>query len=671
MILADELDADWKKVKLEQAIGHPKYGGQNTDGSRSVRDGFTMMRQAGAAARHMLIAAAAAQWGVPSAECESDLHAIVHKPSGRRLGYGELASTAAKQAVPKPEELKLKPKSAWRYIGKGVPLYDLPELCNGKAVFGMDSRMDGMVYASIEHPPVFGGKVKSFDSAAAMRVPGVEQTVPIDPFQGGAGYQPLGGIAVIANNTWAALEGRKKLKIQWENGPNESYNSEAFKKELQETIHKPARVIRSEGDSAAAFAKGGKIVEAEYYVPHLYQAPIEPMAAVAEFRDGKVTAWAPVQNPQAARDIISQVLGIDKENVICKVPLVGGAFGRKDKPDFVAEAAVLSKKVGKPIKVVWANQDSVKFSYYNAACAMYMKAALGADGRPEAWLQRSAFTPIPFTFDGTTVLGDAGHLGQGWTDIPFEIPNLQVENGPAKPGVRVGWMRSVASIYQVFAVQSFADELAHAAGRDPVEYLLGLIGKPRILDLSKTSYTNYAVPYKDYPIDTARLRRVAELAAEKAGWGKRKLGKGSGLGFAANQNSNSYAAAVVEVEVNGKGEIRIPRVDLAVDAGIIVNPDTARSQLEGSVVFGASIALNEKITATNGVIDQSNFHDYPIAGIKEAPLQTNIYFVDSDAKPTGCGEPGVPVIPPALCNAIFAATGKRIRELPITGQKLT
>jgi isoquinoline 1-oxidoreductase subunit beta len=670
LVVADELDADWKRVKIDQAIGDSRYGDQNTDGSHSIRSFFDVMREAGASARLMLIQAAAQQWGVLPAECTSDLHAIVHQPTGRRLGYGELAPAAAKLPMPKKEELQLKTRSAWRYIGKGTPSYDLAELCTGKAIFGMDARMDGMVYASIEHPPVLGGKVKSYDDTAALQVAGVRQTVAIDPFQPPPAFQPLGGIAVIADNTWAAFQGRKQLKVVWEHGPNETYDSEQYKKELQETARKPGKVVRSAGDVDTAFAQGGKIIEAEYYVPLLAHAPMEPMVAVAEFRDGKVTAWAPTQNPQAVQDIVSKELGIAKEDVICHVTLLGGGFGRKSKPDYVAEAAVLSKKIGRPVKVVWTREDDIKFDYYNAVAAMYMKAALGADGKPTAWLQRSVFPPITSIFDVNAVYGDPGHLQQGWTDVPFDITNLRVENGPAKAHVRIGWLRSVANIYHAFAVQSFADELAHTAGRDPLEYLLELIGPARILDLKGTDYPNYGASYDAYPVDTGRLRRVTEMVAEKAEWGKRKLGKGSGVGIAAHRSFLTYVASVVEVEVNDQGELRIPRVDTVVDAGTIANPEITRAQFEGAAVFGTSIVRSGEITATKGVINQSNFFDYPVARINEAPYQTNVYLVDSTAPPAGVGEPGVPPFIAALCNAVYVATGKRVRELPLSRTKL-
>jgi isoquinoline 1-oxidoreductase beta subunit len=666
LIVADELDADWKRVKIEQAIGDKRYGDQNTDGSHSIRSYYDVMRLAGASARFMLIQAAAHQWGVAAGECETDLHVVVHRATSRKAGYGELASAAAKFPAPPKEELKLKPKSAWRYIGKGEVSYDLEALVTGKAVYGMDARVDGMVYASVERPPVLGGKVKSLDDRDALKVAGVSQVIPIDPFQPPPAFQPLGGIAVIADNTWAAIQGRKKLNTSWDNGPNETYNSDSYKNELRATSHKPSKVVRNIGDADAEFAKGGKIHEADYYVPLLAHAAMEPLVALAEFKDGKANLWAPTQNPQAVQDIVSKELGIAKEDVICNVTLLGGGFGRKSKPDYVAEAAVLSKKIGRPVKVVWTREDDIKFDYYNAVAAMYMKAALGANGKPTAWLQRSVFPPIPSIFDVNAVYGDPAHLQQGWTDIPYDLPNLRIENGPAKAHVRIGWLRSVANIYHAFAIQCFTDELAHAAGRDPLDYLLELIGQPRTIDFQGVAYPNYGASLAAYPWETGRLRHVTELVAEKSGWGKRKHGKGTGVGIAAHRSFLTYVAAVVEVEVNDQGEVRIPRVDMALDAGLVVNPEATRAQFEGAAVFGTSVVRSGEITATKGVIDQSNFQDYPVARMNEVPKQTNVYIVESDAPPAGVGEPGVPPFIAAFSNAIFAATGKRVRDLPIT-----
>jgi len=619
----------------------------------------------------MLIQAAAKEWGVPATECETDLHVVVHRSTNRSAGYGELARAAAKFPVPKREDLKLKPKSAWRYVGKGHVSYDLEALVTGKAIYGMDARLDGMVYASVEHPPVLGGKVKSYDDKEALKVAGVRQTVPIDPFQQAPAFQPLGGIAVIADNTWAAFQGRKKLNIAWDNGPNETYNSDAYKNELRATSHNPCKVVRNIGDADAAFAKGGKVYEADYYVPLLAHASMEPMVALAQFQDGKATLWAPTQNPQAVQDIVSKELGISKDDVICHVTLLGGGFGRKSKPDYVAEAAVLSKRVGRPVKVVWTREDDIKFDYYNAVASMYMKAALGANGKPTAWLQRSVFPPIPSIFDVNAVYGDPSHLQQGWTDVPYDLPNLRIENGPAKAHVRIGWLRSVANIYHAFAVQCFTDELAHAAGRDPLDYLLDLIGNPRTIDFKGVEYPNYGASMDAYPWETGRLRRVTEMVAEKSGWGKRKHGKGTGIGIAAHRSFLTYVATVVEVEVNDQGEVRILLVDTVLDAGLVVNPEATRAQFEGAAVFGASVVRSGEITATKGAIDQSNFQDYPVARITEAPYQTNVYIVESDAPPAGVGEPGVPPFVAAFCNAIFAATGKRVKDLPISKLGLT
>jgi isoquinoline 1-oxidoreductase beta subunit len=665
LVLADELDADWKRVKIDQAIGDKRYGDQNTDGSQSVRRFFDTMRECGAAARLMLIQAAALQWNVAASDCSTESHAVVHKATGRRLGYGELASGAAQLAVPKKEELQLKKPSEWRYIGKGMTSVDLEKLCTGKAMYGMDARLDGMVYASVEHPPVFGGIIKTLDDQEALKVAGVHQTIRIDPFKPPAAFQPLGGVAVIADNTWAAFQGRKKLKITWDNGANESYDSVEYKKELRDTAHKPGKVIRSVGDSDKAFPTEN-VYEADYYVPLLAHAPMEPLVALAEFKDGKVTAWAPTQNPQAVQAIVSSELGVAKEDVICHVTLLGGGFGRKSKPDYVAEAAVLSKQLGRPVKVVWTREDDVKFDYYNAVAAMYLKAAVDNRGKPTAWLQRSVFPPITSIFDVNAVYGDPPHLAQGWTDLPYDLPNIRIENGPAQAHVRIGWLRSVANIYHAFGVQCFTDELAHRANRDPVEYLLDLIGPPRTLDFTNVQYPNYGADYKTYPWETGRLRKVIEMVADKSGWAGKKSAKGHGFGFAAHRSFLTYVATVVEVEVSDDGEIRIPRVDTALDAGIVVNPEATRAQFEGAVVFGTSIVRSGEITAKNGVIQQSNFNDYPVARINEVPAQTNVYIAESSAPPAGVGEPGVPPFVAAFCNAIFAATGTRVRDLPLS-----
>jgi isoquinoline 1-oxidoreductase subunit beta len=654
-------------VKVVQAAGNEKYGDQDTDGSHSVRSFFDTLREAGGGARLMLLRAAAEKWNVPEKECTTEMDTVVHKSSGRKLSYGELASAAATLPVPKKEELQLKPRKDWCYIGKPASAYDLKDMATGKAIYGQDTKMEGMLYASVAHPPVYGSAVKSVDDSAALKVAGVKQTATIDAFKPPVNMQALGGVAVLADSTYAAFQGKKKLKIEWTKSAHDVWTSDTYRKYLEETARKPGKVVRENGNVDAEFAKGGKIVEAEYYAPMLAHAALEPPAALAMYRDGKVEAWAPTQNPQGAQEAIAAAVGVKKEDVTVHVTLLGGGFGRKSFPDFIIEAAVLSKKSGKPVKVVWSREDDIKFDTFHSVAAMYFKASLGADGKPTAWLQRSVFPPIASTFDPKGQYADAGEIGLGFSDLPFALPNHRAENGPAPAHTRIGWLRSVANIYHAFGAHSFVGELANAAGKDQVEYVMALLGPGGILpkDQLPKDYTNYDGDYAQYPIDIDRFRRVVQLAAERSGWGKQKLGNGFGMGIAVHRSFLTYVATVVQAEVKD-GQVKIQQVDTALDAGTIVNPTTVRQQFEGAAVMGSSLALYGEITATNGVIDQSNFDSYQVARMRAAPRVTNIHIVESEAPPAGVGEPGLPPFAPALYNAIFTATGKRIREMPLT-----
>jgi isoquinoline 1-oxidoreductase subunit beta len=671
MVAADELDADWHRVRIEQALGDPRYGDQNTDGSKSIRDFYAPLRRAGATARLMLERAAAVEWGVPAGECTARDHRVVHT-GGRSLGFAQLVPLTRKQPVPGGAELRLKSPAEFRYIGRGVPITDLGDICTGKAVYGIDARMPGMVHASIERSPVLGGRLKSLDDRQARTVKGVLRTVVLETASPPYGFQALGGVAVIAESSWAAMEGRRKLKVTWEPGENGGYDSAAFRQELLETVRRPQKQVRAIGDVDAAFAAGGTVHEAEYYVPHLAHATMEPPAAVAEFKNGRVTAWAATQNPQAVQDAVAKALKIDRKAVDCHVTLLGGGFGRKSKPDYVVEAALLSQKVGRPVRVTWTREDDIRHDYYHTCAAMYLKAATDAAGRPTAWLQRCAFPPIASTFDASARYGSDGELAQGWVDVPFAISNLRAENGPATPRVRIGWFRSVANIYHAFAVQSFVDELAAAAGRDRIEYFLDLLGPDRTIDFEAegTKNPNYGKPLDQYPWETGRLRRVVEVAAEQSGWARHKPEKGRALGFAAHRSFLTYVAVVVDLRVDDQGRITIPRVDVAVDAGRVVHPERVQAQFEGATVFGVSLALMGEITAQQGKITQANFDGYPVARIAEAPLETRVHLVPSDGLPAGVGEPGVPPVAPAICNALFAATGKRVRQLPVRSTSL-
>ncbi|WP_416308023.1 molybdopterin cofactor-binding domain-containing protein [Neptunicella sp. SCSIO 80796] len=666
-VVADELMADWELVKVVQGLANEQYGSQNTDGSRSMRHFYQVMREMGAAARMMLEQAAANQWQVPVSEVMAKNHQVIHRPSDKSLRFGQLARAASLLDAPEQNQLKLKAKKDFTYIGKGLASVDMHKFVTGQSVYGQDVKLPGMLYASIERAPVLGSTLSSFDDSETLKVKGVVQTYRMPDQQMPAGFKSLPGVAVMATHTWAALQGRKKLKIEWQVGDNQDHQSADFHADMQQRIKHKGKVIRHVGDAYAAIKKSSQQITAQYNVPYLVHAPMEPPAATAVFKDGKLEIWACTQTPQSTQSTVAEIMGMDKANIKVNVTLLGGGFGRKSKPDFSVEAAILAKATGKPVRVAWSREDDIRNGYYHAISSQFYQAGLDSNNKVSGWVQRTCFPSISWTFTGTTDEPSDGELSLGFGDVPFAISDLSCETHKSTAHTRIGWLRSVSNIHHGFALGSFVDEIADKAGIPPRDMWLQLLGEDRLVDPTEQgfAFNNYGDPKETFPIDIKRFRQVLNLVADKAGIDQ-PTAKNEAWGISVHRSFVTYCAVATKVRVEN-GAVKVLDMHLATDAGTVINPDRVRSQMEGAMNFGLSLALMGEITYQNGAVVQSNFHDYPQLRMPQCPSMS-VYIVESDAPPGGVGEPGVPPVAASLANAIFRASGLRIRDLPINKQ---
>ncbi|MFK7868630.1 MAG: molybdopterin cofactor-binding domain-containing protein [Roseobacter sp.] len=669
MVIADEMEADWDRVKIVQAPGdEPKYGNQDTDGSRSMRHHIQAARKMGGAVRTMLARTAAAQWDVDPEAVTVELHEV-KGPGGQSIGFGELAEAAMAQPVPAHEEVTYKTEEQFRYIGKGeVQIVDLHDITSGTAVYGADVTLEGMKFAVIARPPVVGGRAVSFDATQALTVPGVESVHEL-PYGGLAmKFAPLGGIAVVATNTWAAVEGRARLQIEWEAGAHGTYTSGPFMEEMVATSEAPGTPARDQGDVAAALASASRTFTRTYTQQHMAHIPMEPPVAIANYTSNGLEIWAPVQSPYTTRTDTAAALSLDPANVTVNVTLLGGGFGRKSKADFVTEAALLSREVGAPVRVQWTREDDIHHSFYHTTSAERIEVAMDENDNVTGWLHRSVAPSILSTFapdDGSVLPLEQA---MGMSDVPFDIANIRCESGKALSHTRIGWFRAVSNIPHAWAIGSFVGELAAELGKDQKQMWLDLIGAPRIMDRAASglpdNFWNYGEPEGAFPIDTGRLAHVLSVAADGIGYGK-DLPPGEGIGLAVHRSFVSYVACAAHVKVVD-GRITVPQMHMAIDCGFCANPERVESQMQGAAVMGMTVALNSGITFENGEVMQSNFNDYDVVRSDNYPsVVTHIVPHPFNIHASGVGEPGVPPVPPAIANGLFAATGDRKRELPL------
>jgi len=648
MLLAEEAEVDFNSVSVEQAETRPDiYPHMGTGGSGSTMESFMPLRRAGATVRELMITAAAQKWNIPKTECTAKKGTVLHERSSSKASYGELIDAAMKLPLPDPAKVELKHETEFELIGHPTPRVDIPSKVNGSAVFGLDVRVPEMLFAMVARCPTFGGKHAHFDAAKAKAVPGVKDIFEIPAL--GRDMFTAGGVVVVADSTWAAMQGREALQITWDNGPAASESTSTLHTSLHAGAGRAGKRIRNDGDVDAVLSKGTKRVEASYEFPFLAHATMEPMNITVHARSGEAEVWAPTQSPDWVQRTVAKVLDLKPEKVIVHTTLLGGGFGRRYMADYPAEGAQIAKVVGKPVQLVWSREDDMTHDFYRPAACHQMKGAVDQNGRPLAWSHTIASTSIEAYWHPDGGKPEDSEIG-GAEQMPYAIPNVRLEYNHVASAVPPLWWRSVEHSFNGFAVECFIDELAAAAGQDPVQFRRSLLVKP----------ADWKAKNDEDP-DPARLRGVLELAAEKLGWGT-PLPKGRGRGIATYHSFGSYIAEAAQVTVQGNN-FKIDRMVAAIDCGQIVNPESVRAQAESAIIYGLSAALKNEITIKNGAVEQTNFDGYDPIRIGEAP-PIEVHLMKSKEEPGGMGEPALPPAAPAVANAIFAACGQRVRKLP-------